>query len=182
MFRDYLNRDLLRLVAPLAVAQIVSWGSMIYSFPLFLEPMEGELGWSRTELTGAYSLSLLVAGLCAFPVGWWIDRHGGHWPMTLGSILAALLLFAGWHWAAVRREPRYDPEFVAFVRKKQRARMSVRQLGEYLSAEHRAAAQVQDRIGRGQAQAVEALEQRHRESGCGERAPPAAERPGPRPG
>ena len=63
MFRDYLNRDLLRLVAPLAVAQIVSWGSMIYSFPLFLEPMEGELGWSRTELTGAYSLSLLVAGL-----------------------------------------------------------------------------------------------------------------------
>ena len=94
MFRDYLNRDLLRLVAPLAVAQIVSWGSMIYSFPLFLEPMEGELGWSRTELTGAYSLSLLVAGLCAFPVGWWIDRHGGHWPMTLGSILAAVLLFA----------------------------------------------------------------------------------------
>ncbi len=88
------SRELIFLVGPLALAQIVSWGSIVYSFPLLLGPIEAELGWSRTELTGAFSLSLLMTGLCAFPVGWWIDRHGGHLPMTLGSLAAALLFFA----------------------------------------------------------------------------------------
>ncbi|MDP6707716.1 MAG: MFS transporter [Alphaproteobacteria bacterium] len=126
--RQYFSGELLRLVAPLALAQIVSWGSTVYSFPLFLEPMEREFAWSRPELTGAYSLSLLVAGLCAFPVGWWIDRQGGHIPMTLGSILAALL-FLAWSevtalWAfyaiwiglgAVMAATLYEPVFAVLV-------------------------------------------------------------------
>jgi predicted MFS family arabinose efflux permease len=80
------------LVWALAVAQLVSWGAIYYSFSLFVVPMEKELGWSRTELTGALSLGLLVAGLCAYPVGSWIDRHGGRLVMTLGSLLGAALL------------------------------------------------------------------------------------------
>lgn len=47
-------------------------------------------------------------------------------------VLGGLLLFAGWHWALLRREPRYDADFIAFVQKKQMARMSFQQLGEYV--------------------------------------------------
>src|SRR5688500_8412164 len=50
--------------------------------------MEAELGWSRAQLTGAFSLALLVSGVAAVPVGAWVDRHGARLLMTAGSILA----------------------------------------------------------------------------------------------
>lgn len=82
------------LVAALAVAQLVSWGALYYAFSLFVVPMEAELGWSRTAINGALSLGLLAQGLCAYPVGTWIDRHGGRRVMTAGSIVGAALLAA----------------------------------------------------------------------------------------
>jgi MFS family permease len=82
------------LVWALAIAQLVSWGSLYYSFSLFVVPMEAELGWSRATLNGALSLGLLVAGLLAYPVGAWIDRHGGRAVMSLGSLSGAALLAA----------------------------------------------------------------------------------------
>lgn len=80
------------LVWSLSGAQLVSWGVLYYAFSLFVVPMEGELGWSRTTLNGALSLGLLAAGLFAYPVGTWIDRHGGRWVMTLGSLLGVTML------------------------------------------------------------------------------------------
>jgi len=83
------------LVSALAAAQLVSWGSLTYSFSLLVIPMEAELGWGRTQLNGALSLGLLAAGLLAYAVGAAIDRGGGRWVMSLGSALGAALL-AGW--------------------------------------------------------------------------------------
>jgi MFS family permease len=83
------------LIGALAVAQLVSWGTIYYGFSLFVVPMAGELGWSRTAINGALSLGLLVSGVAAYPVGAWIDRHGGRWVMSLGSALGAVLL-ASW--------------------------------------------------------------------------------------
>jgi predicted MFS family arabinose efflux permease len=80
------------LVWALSVAQLVSWGAIYYSFSLFVVPMEAELHWSRTSLNGALSLGLLTSGVCAYPVGAWIDRHGGRLLMTLGSVAGAALL------------------------------------------------------------------------------------------
>jgi len=80
------------LIAALGCAQIVSWGTLYYGFSLFVLPMASELGWSLTRMNGALSLGLLVAGACAYPVGAFIDRHGGRALMTAGSIAAALLL------------------------------------------------------------------------------------------
>lgn len=82
------------LIAALSVAQLVSWGTIYYGFSLFVVPMAAELGWSRTSINGALSLGLLVSGLGAYPVGAWIDRHGGRAVMSLGSALGALLLAA----------------------------------------------------------------------------------------
>jgi MFS family permease len=88
------------LLWALAIAQLVSWGSLYYSFSLFVVPMEAELGWSRTTLNGALSLGLLVAGVLAYPVGAWIDRHGGRAVMSLGSLSGAALLAA---WSSTQR-------------------------------------------------------------------------------
>ncbi len=78
----------------LAITETISWGIIYYAFTVFITPMETELGWSRSQLTGGFSLALLIAGAMAFPVGTWIDRHGARWLMTAGSILASLLILA----------------------------------------------------------------------------------------
>jgi oligopeptide/dipeptide ABC transporter ATP-binding protein len=76
--------ELLAFVAPLAVAQLVAWGVFYYAFALIAAPMEAELGWSKAEINGALSLGLAVMGLATYPVGRWIDRHGGRILMTDG--------------------------------------------------------------------------------------------------
>jgi predicted MFS family arabinose efflux permease len=81
-------------VFALAAAQLVSWGSIYYSFSLFVVPMERELGWSLTTINGALSAGLMLSGLAAYPVGAWIDRVGGRVVMSAGSALGAVLLLA----------------------------------------------------------------------------------------
>src|SRR5262245_49251438 len=76
----------------LSLGQLISWGLVYYTFPLFVVPMTQELGWSRSAMFGALSAGLLVAGLCSIPVGHWIDRGHGRKLMTGGSALAAALL------------------------------------------------------------------------------------------
>ena len=104
-------RRFLRISAPpgawpqvfaLSVTETVSWGILYYAFAVFLVPMGADLGWSRAQLTGAFSLALLVAGVAGMPIGRWLDRHGPRPLMTAGSILAALLVLA---WAGVDRLP-----------------------------------------------------------------------------
>lgn len=82
------------IAVTLAFTETISWGILYYAFTVFITPMEAELGWSRTELTAGFSLALLVMGGMAFLVGTWIDRHGSRFLMTLGSILASLLVLA----------------------------------------------------------------------------------------
>lgn len=76
----------------LALAQLVSWGSIYYSFSLLVVPMEQTMGWSRTATNGALSLGLLVSGFAAWPVGKWIDRGLGRRVMSIGSVVAAAML------------------------------------------------------------------------------------------
>ena len=81
----------------LSLGQLISWGLVYYTFPLFVVPMEQELGWSRNGMFGALSAGLLVAGLCSIPVGAWIDRGHGRMLMTGGSLLAAVLMVVWAH-------------------------------------------------------------------------------------
>lgn len=116
------------VVTVLCVTEVVSWGILYYGFPVFLRPMEAELGWSRVEITGAFSVGMGMAALAALPVGRWIDRHGARALMTVGSCLGTLLLLV---WSRVESLPTlyavwclmglalaatlYEPAFAAVV-------------------------------------------------------------------
>lgn len=88
-----------RIAWALAVTQTVSYGVLYYAFSVLIEPMERELGWSRAETTGAFSLALLLSGAAAVPVGRFIDRHGARALMSAGSLGGALLVLA---WSQVQ--------------------------------------------------------------------------------
>ncbi|GIV96281.1 MAG: hypothetical protein KatS3mg057_0938 [Herpetosiphonaceae bacterium] len=84
----------------LSITELTSWGILYYAFAVVLVPLEQELGWSRAETTGAFSLALLLSGIAAVPIGRWIDRYGSRGVMTLGSLAGVLLVYA---WSRVER-------------------------------------------------------------------------------
>ncbi|MDQ2890329.1 MAG: MFS transporter [Gemmatimonadota bacterium] len=86
------------LVWTLGFTEAVSYGILTYAFGVFIVPMTHEFGWSNGIVTGAYSLAMLVMGVCAIPAGAWADRHGTRALMTAGSLLASVLILA---WARV---------------------------------------------------------------------------------
>ncbi len=82
------------IVGALSVTETVSWGILYYAFAAFLIPMQRELGFSIAELTGAFSLALLVSALAGIAVGRYLDRHSPRGLMTAGSIAGVLLVLA----------------------------------------------------------------------------------------
>lgn len=81
-----------RLVGWLSLAQLITWGSVFYTFALLLEPVERELGLTRAQSSLAFSLALLAEGVCSYPVGRWIDRGHERAVMTGGSLLVVVML------------------------------------------------------------------------------------------
>ena len=76
---------------------MIAWGSLYYAFPVLLAAIGASRGWSQTEMVGAFSVSILVSGLCAFPAGKFIQRRGGRVAMSAGSLAAAVALaWAAW--------------------------------------------------------------------------------------
>lgn len=79
-------------ITGLGFAQISSWGTLYYSFPLIATAMEQDLGWDKTAIFGTATLGAVLAGLLAIPVGQAIDRGHGRLVMAGASVLAGLLL------------------------------------------------------------------------------------------
>lgn len=90
-----------RLVLLLGLAQTVSWGTLYFTFTVFLAPMHDTLGWARPFLAGGFSLGLLVWALCSFWVGRALDRWPARRVMGAGTVLAASSLLA---WSLIRSE------------------------------------------------------------------------------
>jgi len=82
------------IVRALAITQTVGYGTLYYSFAVFLVPMAADLHASTGAITGAFTASVLTSAVLAVPVGRWLDRHGGRALMTGGSLLGAILLAA----------------------------------------------------------------------------------------
>jgi predicted MFS family arabinose efflux permease len=93
-----------RIVSALSITLLISYGTLFYAFALLIEPMERDLGWSKTALTAAFSLALISSAFFAVPVGRLIDQGYGRAVMTGGSVLAALLLVL---WAFTESYPAF---------------------------------------------------------------------------
>lgn len=119
-----------RLVGWLSVAQLITWGSVFYTFALLVEPVEQALGLTRAQSSLAFSLALLAEGLFAYPVGRWIDRGHERAVMAGGSLAVAALLvlhsfvtsMAGFYavWAglgAALAATLYNPVFAVVTRR-----------------------------------------------------------------
>ena len=65
------------------------------SYVVFLLPLERDLGWTRSQLTGVYSVYLLVNGLTAPLIGFLFDRIGPRLVYSFGmAVLAVSYLLA----------------------------------------------------------------------------------------
>lgn len=118
-----------RIVAVLAVTETISWGVLYYAYAVFQVPMGAELDLTSAQLSGAFSLAVLLTGLAAVPLGRWLDLHGPRGLMTAGSLVCAVLVAA---WSRVdsalglyavmaglglaRAAVLYDPAFAVVVR------------------------------------------------------------------
>jgi MFS family permease len=61
---------------------------------VMLKPMAGELGWSRTAISGAVTLGTLTGGFLAPMIGRLADRHGPRAMATMGVMVLAVALLA----------------------------------------------------------------------------------------
>lgn len=77
-------------VKRLAVAETLAWGFCYYSFPALLPHWEAALGWSRSSLTGALTVALLLSAIIAPVMGSLIDRGHGRLVMVGGTALAGV--------------------------------------------------------------------------------------------
>ncbi|MEQ8813935.1 MAG: MFS transporter [Thalassobaculum sp.] len=64
-------------------------GPAVATLSVFVEPMTGEFGWSRTAISGAVSLGGILAAFASPLIGPQLDRHGAK------VILAAAVLVTG---------------------------------------------------------------------------------------
>ena len=82
-------------------------GGSRFAFGLVLKPMTEDLGWSRSTLTLAVTLFMVVVAIGLPVAGRLVDRYSLKWTMVGGSVLAALgialmaLVQTPWHVFAV---------------------------------------------------------------------------------
>ena len=120
--------QLRRATAALAITQLISWGVLYYAFAVVAPAMARQPGWGVTAVSGAFSVGLLVSGLCARPVAALVGRLGPRVPMTTGSLLAIVattvwasassvaMLYAAWALiGAAMAATLYEPAIVVLA-------------------------------------------------------------------
>lgn len=79
-------------IAVLGLITISVYGSWYYAFGVLLDPIIADTGWSEPALTGAFGISILVAGVASLLGGWVLDRFGSRFTFAIAAA-AALVLF-----------------------------------------------------------------------------------------
>lgn len=69
-----MRRSLTLAILPLAMFETLIWAALFYSFPALLPVWEDDLGWSRSEISGALTLSMIITALASPRMGTLIDR------------------------------------------------------------------------------------------------------------
>jgi len=79
-------------VIALAVAETVIWAGTFYLFPALLAHWLADLGWSKTELSVAFTAALIASALCAPVAGRLIDAGFGRLLLVGGGVAAGILV------------------------------------------------------------------------------------------
>ena len=117
-------------VAALAVAQVLAWAALYYTFSSFVLPMRDAAGIGEAQAMSAFTLGLALWGLGSYAVGAAIDRGHARAVLTGGALLAAAGFVAwsrvetalGLHLAWALLGPAmamqlYEPAFAALTRR-----------------------------------------------------------------
>jgi MFS family permease len=67
---------------------MIALGMVIASFGVFLKPLSNEFGWTRGDISGAFSVAMVVSGVLAIVTGRLADRFS---PRLVVTFLGALL-------------------------------------------------------------------------------------------
>ena len=78
------------LVAGSFITNLALTGTYFQGFQVFFLPILTTFGWSRTALSGVFTLRQLESGLIAPILGFLVDRLGPRKMITMGGILAGL--------------------------------------------------------------------------------------------
>jgi sugar phosphate permease len=81
------------IVGVMLVALMIGTGLTFWSFTVYIPPLEAEFGWSRAQVSTAFSVTVLVSGLMAPFAGRMIDRVGARTSIGLGSVGLAATFF-----------------------------------------------------------------------------------------
>lgn len=65
-------------------------GTFFYGFSTFFNPMIAEFGWSRTVMSGVFSLSRLEGGIEGPIAGWLTDKYGARRLLLIGVAIAGI--------------------------------------------------------------------------------------------
>jgi len=65
-------------------------GCGVYSFSLYIKPLQAEFGWSRSEIVAAFTLFFLVAAVASPSIGRLVASFGARTVMSAGALTAGL--------------------------------------------------------------------------------------------
>ena len=88
------------------LAATLTVGSGQYAFGQFIEPLETQFGWTRTQINLSLSFTA-IGSLIAPALGWVMDRRGARGIMVVSMLLIAVsyllrpLMSELWHWYAL---------------------------------------------------------------------------------
>src|ERR1044071_9261811 len=81
-------------VLSLGITQIITWGTTLYALGVLGKPIAADTGWGQSLVFGGLTVGLLISSVVSAYIGRLIDRRGARTVMSVGSVLAAIGLFA----------------------------------------------------------------------------------------
>jgi sugar phosphate permease len=102
--RTYLNADIISRLRDKSKQSFYGWrivtatffinafgiGTFFYGFSTFFNPLIAEFGWSRTLMSGVFSLSRLEGGIEGPVIGWLTDRFGARRLLFVGITISGI--------------------------------------------------------------------------------------------
>src|SRR5262245_3223074 len=74
------------LIAAAAVVMQIALGA-VYAWSVFRTPLVQEFGWSISQVTLAFTITIVTLGVAAFPGGLWMNRVGPRMVGIAGGLL-----------------------------------------------------------------------------------------------